>query len=735
MATASRIPANQKNIYTSSPLGLLVYSLPNYFDVNGQWDGRTQFSSYTSKDGNSSGLQVLNLRGDLTNVKNPILSKSPHSDQIYDISTRNIVESLDKISHMRLTYSDFAYLKDFGVYPNNRLFIARRYPRPVVDDLYSVPTTDEKFKNLNPQSTIIGYLPGEEENFIKLKFNEEWENSEVSFTNLLNDLGKDFGFQLGGGLGSILEGGVNILPLPGATLLLQRKIMASLGLFGDGVIFDSNPSSSSYGKFIQPPDKTKGEKFWKEAEVSSIPQGDPNLVKEAMNRRLVGENEPGAGIKCKVQITLKTKYEQKFIDGVDPTYVFMDILNNCLQMGTSPANFYLGKQVDAAGNIQSYLDRFMKDPFTEIQKFIGSIIDAFSGQLKFLSQSLKEVKDSQSGKKNDEKDTNDGKTIEDLIKGSISSVPQYVKDFIKEKYKVKFLGIINALTGGPSTPWHITIGNPLRPIFCSGDMICQSVSVNFGPQLSFNDLPTYIEVEIELESARNLGLQEIFAKFNTGGIRVVEGPNRGKYLSPESTNYWNSNGNYNGSTPSNVTSQEAGQTDQTPDATNRLGTQLNELQTKVVIPSISLSNLSITPTDTNLQVNTDPFSDSPVISSGTDANSQNLRTDLTQEITGETDGFTDQQNSIDIPNTGEDSSIIDNANQNKNLIVVNEQVVTTSTKRLFNGQTETLYQVFGTYQINGKTYNTIGESFSTSETTGFEQAKIDARNKAQKNAK
>jgi len=78
------------------------------------------------------------------------------------------------------------------------------------------------------------------------------------------------------------------------------------------------------------------------------------------------------------------------------------------------------------------------------------------------------------------------------------------------------MGIAHSLSGLPSTPWHITVGNPLRPIFCSGDMYTDNLTLRMGPTLAFNDLPSNITIEFTLKNARNLGLQEILAKFNTG---------------------------------------------------------------------------------------------------------------------------------------------------------------------------------------------------------------------------
>jgi hypothetical protein len=89
------------------------------------------------------------------------------------------------------------------------------------------------------------------------------------------------------------------------------------------------------------------------------------------------------------------------------------------------------------------------------------------------------------------------------------------------KYKHDIVGVIKSLSGAPSTPWHITIGNPLRPVFCSGDMLVEDVKLSTGPDLAFNDLPARIKVEFTMKNSRPWGLQEIAGKFATGHLRTV----------------------------------------------------------------------------------------------------------------------------------------------------------------------------------------------------------------------
>ncbi len=58
------------------------------------------------------------------------ISKSTlHNNAVYDTSLLNSIERLSS-TEAALRPGDFAYLKDVGVYPNNRLMIARRFLSP-----------------------------------------------------------------------------------------------------------------------------------------------------------------------------------------------------------------------------------------------------------------------------------------------------------------------------------------------------------------------------------------------------------------------------------------------------------------------------------------------------------------------------------------------------------------------------------------------------------------------------
>ena len=129
-----------------------------------------------------------------------------------------------------------------------------------------------------------------------------------------------------------------------------------------------------------------------------------------------------------------------------------------------------------------------------------------------------------------------------------------------QKYEEEVKGIVAALSGVPSTPWHVAVGNPLRPIFCSGDMYTTDITLKLGPILSFNDMPSSITVDFTLLNARPWGLTEILAKFNTGHLRTVNTVADDKALDPlQNPNantlvYSDSTSGVAGMSPSNTTS-------------------------------------------------------------------------------------------------------------------------------------------------------------------------------------
>lgn len=456
----------------------------------------------------------------LDNNYNGITRRTLHNNDVYDTSILNIVDKTAN-SAAALRPSDFAYLKNLGVFPNNRLIICRRFGGPQIDNIFGIKT--------NPKVVLISWRPPGDD-FLDITFGEQWEAAAADFTDVINGIGQDLlkMSPLGGAAGEMF----NAIPLPGWSETLQRIVLAKIGVYE------------------------------KDAGGDRLPAGNPNLIKEAKRRKTVAQGEAGSGLDCKVSVKVTVEYEQKFISGIDPTIVYMDILQNALRFGTSPSDNYglsgeWGNAIIAAvKNPKLLLTKVisvLKETITEVSKTITDFFKSFVDEQK---AALAEAEAAQKAALNgDDEEAEAAKPDPNKLQKEVDEKKKAAKDAEEgsksftdffntietaltktvNKYEEAVKGIVNALTGMPSTPWHVTIGNPLRPIFCAGDMYTTSVQITMGSTLAFNDLPANIKIDFTLENARPWGLQEIMAKFNTGNIRTVNPVKDSPMLNPSET--------------------------------------------------------------------------------------------------------------------------------------------------------------------------------------------------------
>lgn len=430
--------------------------------------GPTVISPY----GNVGKLGTENGGGIGADKYNGINRRQLHNDQIYDTSILNILEKLSG-TEAALRPADFAYLKDVGVFPNNRLMIARRFVGPHHDNIFGKGKEGVPL----PMAIMIGWKP-QTEDFITISFGEHWVDADADFKNVLNSLGNDF---LGKTVGTKIGGGLGAVPLPGFTETLQRILFTKLGVMEDDPLVP-------------------------------LPSGNPNLIKEAKRRKTIGYEGAGSGLKCTVSIKFTCEWEQKFLSGIDPTIVFQDILSKIATFGTSRSSNY-----GLSPRFQEKMELYVNKPSQMITDFIVYIKEGLEKVKKEVAARINSIAST------DGKDVNTGNAIAEMRDGfsKLGNLTEQVISRQIQKYKIELQGIGRALTGLPSTPWHVTIGNPLRPVFCSGDMYMdQDLTLTLGPTLAFNDLPSSIKAEFTLTNARPWGLQEILAKFNAGSIRV-----------------------------------------------------------------------------------------------------------------------------------------------------------------------------------------------------------------------
>jgi len=505
MATINPNDSGQVRILGGSPLGLIgVQSTPyrgrstfngggsRNFNVSGYNDSKSNIY-FANDSGNSllTGKRVNNpwpqtpfiddgfydttgLGGDQKSYKRSDVNKG---DSEYDTSVLNIIEKLAN-TKAALRPTDFAYCKNLGVYPNNRLVVVRRFLGPSEDNIFTKLSGGE----LGALAVVISWVK-EDEDFLSLDFGEEWGEAEGSFTGIINSIGEDFGRKASMGLGTMAEQGMGGLPFPGFSEIMTRKFMAKMGILNE--------------------------------DESMLPVGNPNLIKQAKVRKTIGYDEVGAGLNTTFSFKVTAEYELKFISGIDPTLVWMDLISNFARFGTSKSDtFGLSKK------FSQKMKQWINNPSLLVKDMASGLKDVVLDSLETFKETINEMVSSDPAKDSESPDERMKNKALGFVEKMKNNLPKILKQILG-KYKIKAIGIINALSGLPSTPWHITIGNPMRPIFSSGDMYMDSVNLKLGSQLSFNDLPTNLTLEFTLKNARAWGMQEIMAKFNKGYLRSV----------------------------------------------------------------------------------------------------------------------------------------------------------------------------------------------------------------------
>jgi len=461
---------------------------------------------------------------------------------------------------LRLKPSYFAYLRDLGVYPINRMAILRRYPEGVF-----VPE-NLGLMNAEPVSTIIGWIK-QDDNFGTINFNETWGITNKRFDEKIADIVK-----------KVTKVDIaNIIPIPSFAQGMLFEIYKKMGLTGAGVNEEADNGSPNY---------------WG---LNNIPIGDPNVLKEGPFRDPETQN-----IKSSFSFELITVYEQKLVGEVDPGSAMLDILDNIYAMGTSNMSFYWSDSskimqkakgaVDKRGNnlsewwdlVVTITESFwetLKTLFTEFTteatvaaktllttestkdkktqaeneaatkksqenraKYVGWKDNASSNRNKYkkgtpdyLKWDKKYNDDVEAIKKID----NEGKTdplsaakqsvetnsatakvaassLLTKIVGEGLKIIQKILTSTVAIHRFELRGSIELMTGGQDSaaPWHLTIGNPYSPWLNTSHIIVKTCSVETSNEMGFNDMPQRLTAKFQCEFSRSLGKQELMRMFN-----------------------------------------------------------------------------------------------------------------------------------------------------------------------------------------------------------------------------
>jgi hypothetical protein len=418
-------------------------------------------------------------------------------------------------------FSDFVFCKYWNLVPNNRMITLRRYAAPIVDNL-KFPGMDGLIDSgtasqISEEKSVKDQAlnPGQPDN---------GSGKKVSFPPMASAI-TYFGEETGNSLSSILKfsAGLNWGDVQAKVFEVQSQanpdmeagpagISGSLGKFAKmlNIATGSFDGQALLNKGNLPPDPYSNGPY----ENRII--GPVNRI-DAVKRR-------EAGLKYDNKISLNFEYVSRPIGGINTKAVLLDILSNFLVMGTASAMFWGGQhrfmanpqQYPFIGGDKGAQQWYRGDAIgwgqTSIDSFAGQITDAASG----LADLAKGVFDAILGKGD----------IKSLLTGD-NPAGRYIKVKAAEKSEgtIPYLtGLKALLIGEPVGEWHVTIGNPLNPIAMIGNLICDSIEVEFGEELGPDDFPLEMKVKINLDHGMIRDKDAIQSIFNRGMGRVYDLP-------------------------------------------------------------------------------------------------------------------------------------------------------------------------------------------------------------------
>lgn len=392
------------------------------------------------------------------------------SDVPKNPSAKVIIEETAKLQGSpgyQFRYEDFVYTKYYGKIPNNQMLTLRRFAFPVEDNIIrpvQFNADGKPFKNLQPAIaqavTFMGEKPGNSmKEMLKFTVGMKWKEAK-SKLQTINSQPRDRGK-----LGSMID-----------SMPFSQNIQG--GLAGESAT--QTRRRQTQGENWDPMKQT-----YPNHEFSPL-----NIIDSVQMRE--------AGLKFSQEFSLKFQYDLKGIPGVSPKLAFLDVLANLLVLTYNQAPFWGGAvRYTGGGKVGKPFGDLKKLQSGDIKGFMGSVVKDLS---KTITSGVQDIM-----KGGDSKILNNvlGGAMMDLLGG-----PQGGE--VAEAF----------LTGSPTGPWHLTVGNPLNPIAVIGNLVCTDTDFEFEGPLGYEDFPTKLTVTIKLKPGRPRDKADIESMFNAGRGRL-----------------------------------------------------------------------------------------------------------------------------------------------------------------------------------------------------------------------
>ena len=379
-------------------------------------------------------------------------------------------------------YSDFMYCKHLGKVPNNYMVTLRRFPLPVDDYIgafgESVEQRSARVANnaacIGCMVTWMGVSGNELNNILKYNYNMPFKFEEAEWQQKNTDADSNTGML--NSMVSVFDSSYRAQYQNGTASTAGNAFFSHIGINGLG-----DAPYKNHAGFRD--EKTK---VW----------GPIDSVRSTYVRA-------DKGLNFDQKITLVFEYELKSYNGINGKQAMLDLISNILNVTYTTGSFW-GGGIKGFGAHQSNI--FANLNIFKARGGFTNFIDAFALDLHNFSSEIKSWSTGDPGQD---------------LKNLLNEVGGMLMSGILNKLGRPQKGMYNALLSpAPIGFWHLTIGNPKRPIMSLGNMIITNTTIEHCGPLGIDDFPTGLKVTVELDRGKPRDLRDIERIYMQGNDRI-----------------------------------------------------------------------------------------------------------------------------------------------------------------------------------------------------------------------
>jgi hypothetical protein len=411
-------------------------------------------------------------------------------------------------------WKDFLYCKYYGTIPNNYMITLRRFPTPMRDNL-SIPSSIADSDSTRregagrPVAQAVTWLGDDTGNklseLIGFTTGLKWESK--SQQEIITQEAFDKGL-------------FNSLPytIPELTKLLGTAAPSDAAAIQNLIsllasISDPNQTAARGGlasalrdEAITGTDGPLSDFIW--TSVDTISNASYR------GRGLSFTNEP---------MSVIFHYDLTSIGEVNTKAAMLDLIGSLLGLGTNYGNFLTpqikyNSEYPAIGfpGGNAGLASLYRDPINFIKNYSTQISE-------LLSEAQIEEASLAGGKIRETIGANGTSDFASAVTtGASPAVERGVSLGLQESFIEKVELPKSFLTGAPVGEWHLVVGNPCNPIAMIGNLICESVKIEFSERLGPDDFPSELKATYTLKHGRDRERGEIESMFNRGDGRLYQ---------------------------------------------------------------------------------------------------------------------------------------------------------------------------------------------------------------------